>query len=121
VTSQFEQQARVLCSVPLGDTSMHCPAVMVNLLGDLWAAGEPKWEHVLRHGRAKLHLYGKTEARPGRKMGHYTVLAEDVEHALATAIEIKSLLLADAQAHRAAETQPHRAAATQPRRAADAA
>ena len=98
VTSQFEQQARVLCSLPLGDTSMHCPAVMVNLLGDLWAAGEPKWEHVLRHGRAKLHLYGKTEARPGRKMGHYTVLAEDVEHALAVATEIKTMLLAEAQA-----------------------
>ncbi len=102
VTSQFEQQARVLCGVPLGETSMHCPAVMVNLLGDLWAAGEPDWVHVLRHGRAKLHLYGKTEARPGRKMGHYTVLADDVGQALATAIEIKSLLLAGAKSPRAA-------------------
>ena len=102
VTSQFEQQARVLCRLPLGDTSAHCPAVMVNLLGDLWAAGEPRWEHVLRHARAKLHLYGKSEARPGRKMGHYTVLAEDVGQALATATKIKSMLLADAQAHRAA-------------------
>lgn len=101
VTSQFEQQTRVLCDLSLGDTSMHCPAVMVNLLGDLWAAGEPRWEHVLRHGRAKLHLYGKTEARPGRKMGHYTVLAEDVEQALAVATEIKSMLLADAQSRRA--------------------
>jgi 5-(carboxyamino)imidazole ribonucleotide synthase len=102
VTSQFEQQARVLCGVPLGDTAMHCPAVMVNLLGDLWSAGEPNWGHVLRHGRAKLHLYGKTEARPGRKMGHYTVLAEDVGQALAIATEIKSLLLAGAQGPRAA-------------------
>jgi 5-(carboxyamino)imidazole ribonucleotide synthase len=57
---------------------------------------------VLRHGRAKLHLYGKTAARPGRKMGHFTVLAENVEGALATATEIKSLLLADAQGPRAA-------------------
>ena len=102
VTSQFEQQARVLCSLPLGDTAMHCPAVMVNLLGDLWAAGKPRWEHVLRHRRAKLHLYGKSEARPGRKMGHFTVLADDVETALAIATEIKSKLLADAQSLRAA-------------------
>ena len=49
VTSQFEQQVRVLCGMPLGDTALHCPAVMVNLLGDLWAGGEPRWEHVLRH------------------------------------------------------------------------
>jgi 5-(carboxyamino)imidazole ribonucleotide synthase len=102
VTSQFEQQARVLCGVPLGDTAMHCPAVMVNLLGDLWGAGEPKWEQVLGHGRAKLHLYGKTEARPGRKMGHYTVLADDVEQALAGATEIKNQLLAGAQVRVAA-------------------
>jgi 5-(carboxyamino)imidazole ribonucleotide synthase len=102
VTSQFEQQARVLCGLPLGDTAAHCPAVMVNLLGDLWAGGEPRWEHVLRHDRAKLHLYGKTEARPGRKMGHFTVLAGDAERALALATEIKTLLLADAQGPRAA-------------------
>ena len=102
VTSQFEQQARVLCSLPLGDTSMHCPAVMVNLLGELWAAGEPRWEHVLRHPRAKLHLYGKTEARAGRKMGHFTVLADDADAALATATEIRAMLLAEAQPPRAA-------------------
>jgi 5-(carboxyamino)imidazole ribonucleotide synthase len=103
VTSQFEQQARVLCSLPLGDPAMHCPAVMVNLLGDLWAAGEPRWDHVLRHSRAKLHLYGKTEARAGRKMGHYTVLGDDADLALQIAIEIKTQLLADAQAGRAAD------------------
>ncbi len=104
VTSQFEQQARVLSSLPLGDTAMHCPAVMVNLLGDLWAAGAPRWIHVLRHPRAKLHLYGKPEARPGRKMGHFTVLADDVDQALATASEIKAMLLADVQSLRAAGT-----------------
>jgi 5-(carboxyamino)imidazole ribonucleotide synthase len=97
VTSQFEQQARVLCGLPLGATDLHSPAVMVNLLGDLWAAGEPRWEHVLRHPAAKLHLYGKREARPGRKMGHFTVLADRLEAALGQALEIKSLLLADAQ------------------------
>ena len=103
VTSQFEQQARVLCNLPLGDTAMHCPAVMANLLGDVWAAGEPRWEHVLRHPRAKLHLYGKTEARAGRKMGHFTVLADSVESALGTAIEIKTTLLTHTQCRRAAD------------------
>lgn len=104
VTSQFEQQARVMCSLPLGGTAMHCPAVMVNLLGDVWANGEPQWRHVLRNPRAKLHLYGKTEARAGRKMGHFTVLADNVDTALATATEIKAMLLADAQDLRSAGT-----------------
>ena len=76
VTSQFEQQVRVLCGMPLGSTAMRGTAVMVNLLGDLWRRGEPEWEQVLRHPDVKLHLYGKFEARPGRKMGHYTVLDE---------------------------------------------
>jgi 5-(carboxyamino)imidazole ribonucleotide synthase len=100
VTSQFEQQARVLCGVPLGATDLHRPAAMVNLLGELWAGGEPRWEHVLRHPGAKLHLYGKAEARPGRKMGHFTVLAESGDAALAVALEAKSLLLSEAQAGR---------------------
>ena len=100
VTSQFEQQARVLCSLPLGATDLHCPAAMVNLLGELWAGGEPRWEHVLRHPGAKLHLYGKAEARPGRKMGHFTVLAESGDAALAVALQAKSLLLSEAQAGR---------------------
>ena len=101
VTSQFEQQARVLCGLPLGATDLHCPAAMVNLLGELWAGGEPRWEHVLRHPGAKLHLYGKAEARPGRKMGHFTVLAESGDAALATgACRAKSLLLSEAQAGR---------------------
>jgi 5-(carboxyamino)imidazole ribonucleotide synthase len=102
VTSQFEQQARVLCRLPLGETAPHCPAVMVNLLGDLWAAGEPRWELVLSHPRAKLHLYGKREARPGRKMGHYTVLGDTLAHALAHAEDIKSLLTEQAQSGLAA-------------------
>jgi 5-(carboxyamino)imidazole ribonucleotide synthase len=92
VTSQFEQQARVLAGLPLGSTRLHGPAVMVNLLGDLWRDGEPDWTQVLRHPTAKLHLYGKSEARPGRKMGHFTVLAEDVGTALEIAAAIRRAL-----------------------------
>lgn len=90
ITSQFEQQVRVMCGQPLGDTALHCPAVMVNLLGDLWEMGEPNWGMVLKNPRAKLHLYGKEEARPGRKMGHFTVLADYIEEALEIAHCIKS-------------------------------
>lgn len=91
-TSQFEQQVRVMCGLPLGETALHCPAVMVNLLGDLWSGGEPAWRHVLAHPRAKLHLYGKSEARPGRKMGHYTLLDAEVAGALQAAAQIRSAL-----------------------------
>ncbi len=82
VTSQFEQQVRTLCGMPLGETTQHSAAVMVNLLGDLWQNGEPDWNLVLQNPSAKLHLYGKTEARPGRKMGHYTVFSTDINTAL---------------------------------------
>jgi 5-(carboxyamino)imidazole ribonucleotide synthase len=95
-TSQFEQQARVLANLPLGATTQHTPAVMLNLLGDVWfgapgqaQAREPDWPAVLRHPRAKLHLYGKREARRGRKMGHVTCLGDTVEEALAVARTIK--------------------------------
>ncbi|MDE2003247.1 MAG: 5-(carboxyamino)imidazole ribonucleotide synthase [Betaproteobacteria bacterium] len=96
VTSQFEQQARVLAALPLGDTSQHTPAVMVNLLGDIWFQNEgqreprePDWRRVLAHPAAKLHLYGKREARRGRKMGHVTCLGGTLDEALATACAIK--------------------------------
>ncbi len=92
VTSQFEQQVRTLCGLPLGDTRLVQPAVMVNLLGDLWSEGEPCWEAVLREPQARLHLYGKREPRPGRKMGHYTCLGSSVEQSLATALGIERLL-----------------------------
>jgi 5-(carboxyamino)imidazole ribonucleotide synthase len=94
VTSQFEQQVRVLAGVPLGDTALHSPAVMVNILGEAWlhAGGEPDWSAVLAHPRAKLHLYGKREARAGRKMGHYTVLADTLDEALAQALQIREQL-----------------------------
>ena len=93
VTSQFEQQVRTLCGLPLGSTRVLCPAVMVNLLGDLWADGEPPWEKLLKHKQVKLHLYGKGEPRPGRKMGHFTCLDESLEQALAVALEAKTDLL----------------------------
>jgi 5-(carboxyamino)imidazole ribonucleotide synthase len=91
-TSQFEQQVRVLCGLPLGDPSQHTPAVMLNLLGDIWRGGEPKWEAVLRHAGAHLHLYGKRDARPGRKMGHVTVCVPDAGHALEVALDIRAAL-----------------------------
>jgi 5-(carboxyamino)imidazole ribonucleotide synthase len=76
VTSQFEQQLRAVCGLPLGSTDLLSPVVMWNLLGHLWTKGEPDWQVILSEPRAKLHLYGKADARPGRKMGHVTVLSE---------------------------------------------
>ena len=92
VTDQFEQQVRTLCGLPLGDTRLLSPAVMVNLLGDGWGVGTPPLQSVLACPQAKLHLYGKHEARPGRKMGHYTVVDATIEHALALALDIKGKL-----------------------------
>ena len=91
-TSQFEQQVRVLCGLPLGDPSQHTPAVMVNLLGDIWGEGEPRWEEVLKHPGAHLHLYGKRDARPGRKMGHVTVCELEPRRALEVALDIRRAL-----------------------------
>ena len=91
-TSQFEQQVRVLCGLPLGDPSQHTPAVMVNLLGDIWSEGEPRWEEVLKHPGAHLHLYGKRDARPGRKMGHVTICELEPRRALEIALDIRRAL-----------------------------
>lgn len=85
VTSQFEQQVRVMCNLVPGDASLISPVVMVNLLGDLW---HPDWLALFNQPAAKLHLYGKEEARPGRKMGHYNVLSDDIEQAIVIADEI---------------------------------
>ncbi len=93
LTSQFEQQVRTLCDLPLGPTTQYTPAVMVNLLGDVWKDNVLAAEKILQEPNAKLHLYGKREARDGRKMGHYTVLGSDVESALASALEIKRGLI----------------------------
>lgn len=98
VTSQFEQQARILAGLPLGSTRQHSPAVMVNLLGDLWfepgctTSREPDWASVLRIPEVKLHLYGKTDARPGRKMGHITCVASTLDDALAASDRVRQLL-----------------------------
>ena len=95
LTSQFEQQARILAGWPLGGVIQHEPAVMLNLLGDLWfdAEGvgpqEPSWTRIVRHARAKLHLYGKSESRPGRKMGHITVLGDSLDQASGLADRIE--------------------------------
>ena len=90
LTSQFEQQVRMLCGLPAGDTRLLSPVVMVNLLGDLWRDGEPPpWDAILAHPQAKLHLYGKRHARPGRKMGHCNCLADDLEAAERIAEEIR--------------------------------
>lgn len=85
VSCQFEQQVRAICGLPLGATRLLRPAAMVNLLGDRWAEGEPDWARVLATPEVHLHLYGKTEARPGRKMGHITALGDTPEEALARA------------------------------------
>jgi len=96
VTSQFEQQVRALCGLPLGDARLVSPAVMVNLLGELWQQGEPRWETVLQHPQIKLHLYGKETPRAGRKMGHYTCVDASAEAALAVAIQVQAQLQATA-------------------------
>lgn len=91
--SQFEQQLRVLCGLPLGDTTLSSPVCMVNLLGDLWSGSEPPWMDVFAHPGAALHLYGKAVARPGRKMGHVNCLATSAESALADATSLHATLV----------------------------
>ncbi len=86
ITNQFEQQVRALTGLPLGDSHLHSHVVMVNILGDVWKGAEPAWDKSFAHPNLKLHLYGKHEARPGRKMGHFTVLAKDTETALNQAL-----------------------------------
>jgi len=70
----------------------HFPAVMINLLGDLWENGEPDWDRILKDDRVRLHLYGKDEARSGRKMGHLTIVDSDLDQAINLAEKIKTLL-----------------------------
>lgn len=92
VTSQFEQQLRAVCGLPLGATAIHSPAAMTNLLGDLWADGEPNWRAALAFPNVKLHLYGKHAARPGRKMGHLTARAPSTAEALELACSARNAL-----------------------------
>jgi 5-(carboxyamino)imidazole ribonucleotide synthase len=81
VTSQFEQQLRAVCGLPLGDPALVRPAAMANLLGDLWQGKTPNWTNALRDPRVKLHLYGKQIPKPGRKMGHLTAMADTPDEA----------------------------------------
>ena len=85
VCSQFEQQLRALCALPLGSTRLLSPVCMLNLLGDVWSHGEPRWSSLFEREGAHLHLYGKAEARPGRKMGHVNCLAAGSGEAAALA------------------------------------
>ncbi len=93
VTCQFEQQVRAICGLPLGSPAQLRPAAMVNLLGDLWQDGDPAWERALAFADVKLHLYGKREARPGRKMGHLTALSASTHVAAEQALAARRSLL----------------------------
>lgn len=90
--SQFEQQLRAVCGLPLGGTGLHHAAAMMNLLGDRWEKGEPDWRAALNFSPVYLHLYGKKEARPGRKMGHLTALADTVNAAEALVRQASEVL-----------------------------
>lgn len=92
ITSQFEQQLRAVCGLPLGSVDLHRPAAMVNLLGDIWENGEPNWARSLTDPNVKLHIYGKLEPRKGRKMGHLTATAESAREAVRIALEARSRL-----------------------------
>jgi 5-(carboxyamino)imidazole ribonucleotide synthase len=100
VTSQYEQQVRALCGLPLGDARAHSAAVMVNILGDLWfertAAGEhyrePDWSALAAYPNLKLHFYGKHHARHGRKMAHFTVVDSDFDRAVKTAMDARAAI-----------------------------
>ena len=93
-TSQFEQHVRAICGLPLGSPALLSPVVMLNVLGDAWARGEPDWAGaVLAETGASLHLYGKAKAAPGRKMGHVLVLAPDADEAMKRAEAIHARLM----------------------------
>ncbi len=91
-TSQFEQQVRAICGLPLGSSEPLVPAAMVNLLGHLWQPNEPNWVAAISDPSVRLHLYGKAEARQGRKMGHITVLADSEAEASRKALDARDVL-----------------------------
>ncbi|MCL4108300.1 UNVERIFIED_CONTAM: hypothetical protein GTU68_065328 [Idotea baltica] len=101
LTSQFEQQVRMVCGLPFGNSKLLSPVVMTNMLGDLWISksndqmSQPKWQNLLENTSTKLHLYGKAEARKGRKMGHFCTLAETAEDAQQQAEALFNQLAAD--------------------------
>ncbi|MEW5976569.1 MAG: 5-(carboxyamino)imidazole ribonucleotide synthase [Acidobacteriota bacterium] len=92
LTSQFEQQLRAVCALPLGSTTLLRPAAMANLLGDLWQEGEPNWPAACSWPDVKLHLYGKLVPKSRRKMGHLTAMAESVEDAVAAVRQARNSL-----------------------------
>jgi 5-(carboxyamino)imidazole ribonucleotide synthase len=96
ITSQFAQQVRAMAKLPLGDVRQHSPAVMLNILGDVWFDGEtvrePAWDQVLALPGANLHLYGKTDPRRGRKMGHVTFVAPTLQEAQANFAQACAIL-----------------------------
>lgn len=92
VASQFEQQVRAVCGLPLGSTEFYRPAAMANLLGDIWSDGEPDWAAALVEPDVKLHLYGKSEPKPGRKMGHITATAVTASAAVEAVRKARALL-----------------------------
>jgi 5-(carboxyamino)imidazole ribonucleotide synthase len=92
VTSQFEQQLRAVCGLPLGFPELLRPCAMANLLGDVWQGGEPDWAAAAAFGDVKIHLYGKAEPRPGRKMGHLTAFGATPDEALATVTAARDAL-----------------------------
>ena len=93
VTSQFEQQVRAICGLPLGSPELLRPAAMANLLGDLWVDGTPNWAAACRFPDVKLHLYGKERPRPGRKMGHLTAIGRGVQEAQDRVVAARDALL----------------------------
>src|SRR5262249_23263736 len=93
MTSQFEQHVRAICGLPAGSIELLRPAAMANLLGDLWAGGEPDWAAACAMPAVHLHLYGKAEPRPGRKMGHLTALAPDARTARRLAVAARDALV----------------------------
>ena len=89
---RVSHRSSVVCGLPLGSPDFHRPAAMANLLGDLWEAGEPDWAAALADSSVKLHLYGKSEPRSGRKMGHINVLAESREELMEKLIQVKAMV-----------------------------
>ena len=93
-TSQFEQQVRMMCGLSAGDSALHTPVAMWNMLGNIWPeSASPNWDDLLKHGKAKLHLYGKAEARVGRKMGHVNFLADSTADAVELLVLTKQKLI----------------------------
>jgi 5-(carboxyamino)imidazole ribonucleotide synthase len=103
---QFELQLRTLCDLPLVEPRLLSPVAMINILGDLWQNGTPRWAEALRRPAVRLHLYGKAEPRPGRKMGHLTCLADDADRALAIALEARDALVGGPLPSRTTRPQP---------------